>query len=569
MTPNERQSLERLQDYFKNPNLTKNDLKEILWLLKHPEFERMPCQTFSEFVDDPRYLGIGEDTWRKIKIEGDKIWALLLEGKITEAVLLCGYGSGKSFMSAIICLLLVYYLLCLKEPHKNYGLNNDKPIAVINMGVNATQAKNVIFSSLKKFVSNSPAFALYQPEILETEIRFKQKNITLFSGNSKETTPIGMNIFASILDEAAWFLDNDEKSTAENIYNTLKNRIVSRFGDKGFVMIISSVRYAEDFISKKYDQAQNLDYMYSLKLRTWEAKDAEKMSAGTFDFIAESDKNGNPIEVWRGIPVDFKKAFDMNAEKAMRDFGCRPSLVLEAFDRDSSILERIIEERESPVNADNSFKDWFKAQDSDSRYIHIDLALKHDACGFCMGKMAGYELVDGEKRARIFIDLILRIQAKPGKEIQFNEVRQTIYDLQTLGFNIAEVSYDQFQSADSVQILKERGINAYSLSVDRTTEAYDTLKEVIHTKRINVYRDEWFIKEYKRLELVKGKKVDHPLDGSKDVADAVAGVCQMIAGPMKKGGAGFLSYIKSESEEKENKKGYTVQDLLTMYHQQK
>ena len=31
------------------------------------------------------------------------------------------------------------------------------------------------------------------------------------------------------------------------------------------------------------------------------------------------------------------------------------------------------------------------------------------------------------------------------------------------------------------------------------------------------------------MELVKGKKVDHPPGGSKDVCDAVAGVCYWIA----------------------------------------
>jgi len=82
---------------------------------------------------------------------------------------------------------------------------------------------------------------------------------------------------------------------------------------------------------------------------------------------------------------------------------------------------------------------------------------------------------------------------------------------------------------DSIQILKSRGIEAEILSVDKDTKAYDTFKEMLHTKRFDCYYYEPLHKEYQRLELIKGKKVDHPPGGSKDVCDAVAGVCYNIA----------------------------------------
>ena len=207
------------------------------------DFDTPPCDTFREFIDNPLYLGLGDDTYEQIKVEGEKIWDLLMANKIDEALLLWGTGSGKSYLSSAMALMFVHWLLCLKNPHKQYGLANDKPIAVVNMGVNATQAKNVIFSGLRKLVEGSPFFQQFKPEILQTEIKFPTKNITLYCGNSQETMPIGMNVIMLILDEAAWYLDNENKSIAENIYNTGKSRIVSRFGNKGFMMIISTVRY--------------------------------------------------------------------------------------------------------------------------------------------------------------------------------------------------------------------------------------------------------------------------------------------------------------------------------------
>jgi len=498
--------------------------------LKHPKFERKPCLSFTEFVTNPEYLGVGEDTWRRIKEEGDEIWELILQGRITEAVLLWGIGAGKSYMSTVLCLMFVHLLLCLKSPHKYFNIANDKPIAVVNMGTTATQAKNVIFAGLTKFVEISPFFKQYNPDILKTEIRFKGKNLVLFCGNSQETMPIGMNVIMALLDEVAFYLDNEEKSVAENIYNTVKNRITSRFGDMGIVIMMSSVRYVDDFIMKKYDEAGGVDYIHRSIFKTWEMKDREKMSKETFNFVAATDKDGNPVEVWENIPIDFKKVFDRSPERSMRDFGCKPSLALEAFDKDSAIVDRVSVDRESPISNDNSFKDWFVCTDNEPRFIHIDLALKKDCCGFCMGKCDGSETEYGEVRKKVYIDLMMQIKALPDKEINFNEVRQIIYILQDRGFKIKEVSYDGWQSIDSIQILKSRGINAYTLSVDKTTESYDTLKEVLHTRRINIYKFDPFVKEYKRLELIKGKKVDHPQDGSKDVSDAVAGTCFMIAG---------------------------------------
>ncbi len=526
----------------------------------------MPCQSFSEFIDSPYYLGIGEDTYEKVKEEGNTIWNGILNKEITEAVLEWGIGSGKSYLASILGLLYVHWLLCLKSPHKYFGLTNDKPIAVVNMGPTATQAKNVIFASNRKFVENSQFFQSYKPEILQTEIRFEKKNITLYCGNSQETMPIGMNVIFGGLDEAAWYLDNEQKSIAEDIYHTMKNRIISRFGDRGFVFIISAPRYVDDFINTHYEKGLKVPYIYTSRYKTWEVKDRNRMSSKTFSFVVSKDDKGKPLEIWDDIPIDFQKAFESNPEKALRDFGAKPSFVLEAFDRDADVVTRIHNDKENPVDEKEQLKEWFKCDDNEPRYIHIDLAKNKDACGLAMGRVAGEEEVDGESRIKIAIDLMMRIEAPPGGEIQFSDVRQIVYTLQERGFPIFEVSYDGWQSVDSIQILKEKGYNAYVLSVDRTTSAYDTLKEMLHTGRIDMYKFEWFIKEYKRLELIKGRKVDHPAGGSKDVADAVAGVCEMIVGPRdkKKGAGGFWGFMKSKKEE-EKDKGRTLDYWVDKY----
>lgn len=494
-------------------NLNSDRLK---FFIEHPEFEKIPVSSFTEFIDNPNYLGIGADIYQVIRVEGEKIWKGILSEQYTEGVALWGIGSGKSLLSEVLSCLFVHWLLCLENPHKYFKIAKDKPIVVMNMGTTATQAKNVIFSGIKTMIENSPFFKSFNPEVLATEIRFPQKNISIICGNSQETAPIGQNILFATLDEAAWYLDTNDKSVAENIYSVMRNRIVSRFGNKGFMFVISAPRYVDDFITRLYEKAQTLTNMYWSSFKTWEVKDKEKMSSETFEFDA-----GNG-EIWI-VPIDFRNSARENPEKFMRDFGARPSMVLEAFDRDSDIIDRncnIV--RESPVDDKGRFKEWFKG-DSRPRFIHIDLALKKDACGFAMATTNGTTTINEEKTWKVYIDLMMQIKAPTNGEIQFSEVRQIIYTLQDRGFNIKLVTFDGWQSADSIQILKARRIESEILSVDRDLGPYDTLKSLLHVGALDYYKFEPFQKEYKTLELIKGKKVDHPAEKGKDVSDAVAG----------------------------------------------
>jgi len=497
-------------------NLNQENKKQLLFFLENPQYNKMPYLSYGEFID--KVLGVKDDVYQKVREEGEKIIKGIVEGRYNEGVALWGIGSGKSFLASTISLWFVHYLLCLKNPHKYFGITNDKPIAVVNMGTTGTQAKNVIFAGLKTMIKNSPWFMQFNPEVLQTEIRF-EKGVSLYSGNSQETMPIGMNVICGVLDEAAWYVDTENHSIAENIYNTMKNRIVSRFGNKGFIFVISAPRYVDDFITSHYEKVKDNPNIYSSKYKTWEVKDRDRMSPETFVFDTGTEK-------WV-VPNDFKTVAELNPEKFMRDFGAMPSLVLQPYDRDA---ERIKDCMTLDYPEENGrLKSSFRGLPGVNYYIHIDLGYKHDACGFAMGHLNGYDESEGELKPKVAIDYIVKISAPPEGEVRFSDVRSLIYDLQARGFYIKKVTYDGFQSVDSIQILRSKGIESEVLSVDRTMAPYDTMKEMIHSNRFVSCYYQPLYDEYIRLELVKGKKVDHPAKGSKDVADAVAGVCYMVA----------------------------------------
>jgi basic membrane lipoprotein Med (substrate-binding protein (PBP1-ABC) superfamily) len=76
-----------------------------------------------------------------------------------------------------------------------------------------------------------------------------------------------------------------------------------------------------------------------------------------------------------------------------------------------------------------------------------------------------------------------------------------------------------------IQQMKAHGVQSEVVSVDRSMDAYDALKSALYERRIEFYRYDPFVTELRTLEYDKVRgKVDHPVAGTKDVADAVAGM---------------------------------------------
>jgi len=216
------------------------------------------------------------------------------------------------------------------------------------------------------------------------------------------------------------------------------------------------------------------------------------------------------------IPAEYEPDFSSNPEKALRDYGAIPSRAIEPYIRDKRAISDCIDYSLDFFIKSGIISDNYQCSNSFPRIIHIDLALNKDRAGISMGYR------DGEE---VKIDFATTITAPKGGEIKFSSVRDIIYILKARGVPIVLVSYDGWQSIDSRQILEGQGYKVKILSVDRTLEPYETFKSQIYNRKIKYPNEEILVKELSNLELIKGKKVDHPPRGSKDVSDAVAGVC--------------------------------------------
>ena len=145
-----------------------NDFFEVL---KENHFIEKPVDA-KTFVESPEYLGQPKlsdiqydiveamsQIYRKedlIEIMGEAEGSAYFS-KYTknEIILQLGKGSGKDFVSTVACAYVVYKLLCLKEPASYYGKPAGDAIDIINVAINAQQAKNVFFKGFKIFSKSS------------------------------------------------------------------------------------------------------------------------------------------------------------------------------------------------------------------------------------------------------------------------------------------------------------------------------------------------------------------------------------------------------------------------------
>jgi len=511
-----------------------------------------------EWITGERYLNLSkvirasvmEDIVNFFKTKDDNPWDRFYD----EAAFCEGIGSGKSFKTSIIATYFQHLLLCLRCPQEYFGVDKSSKIAIMNMSISEKNAKKVIFSEIMSKINSCqwfqerpwdrPDARVPDPNCL-SELRFKN-NTFIIPGSSSWRTAVGYNIVVGIMDEAGSYRTTDNSDQAEDIYHALQRRLGSRFEEKGALILAGSPLYENDFLEKKLHEGDEPDSrVYSRRRTLWDAKYSDW--SGEFFYVDRVERkilDGPPADMTEIVKIPrvpfLWKAFRANVTKAFRDFGAHPSGTIQAFLENPRIMLESHNQlrKEEPVDSMGRFKDWFRPIDRDAFHsIHIDLAISGDACGFAMGHNAGYT---EEGSAIVFIDLMLRMQGSKEAPVQIAKVREYIYALTQRGFKINLITFDGFQSTDSMQLLQKKGYNAEYLSVDRTMLPYNNWKAAVNEKRIDYYyvknvndpdnptASEVYVQEAMRLEEIEGKKVDHPPKGSKDVCDAVCGVVHNI-----------------------------------------
>lgn len=544
-------------------------VEELDWLKNNPAFTERPA-SISEFLAED-YLNIESGVrpgLRRVLIDifGEKSNPYSL-AQYKEAMMTGAIGIGKTTFASIALPYMVHWVLCLKDPQGFFGLLPGSRIAFMQMSTSEDQAREVIFGDIFARINHSRWFKKHPHDpAFKNQIRWTDKDIWIVPGDSAETTFEGYNILGGILDEMDSHRITAKRDYAEGGYNTISNRITSRFQDRGLFILIGQMKHETGFAARHFQRMQEEKESYVSRMTIWESFGWEKYTdengkRKSFFYDTHRKMEVPSIvadlidsEHLMEIPTLYKKQFMSDPDKALRDLAGIPPKVGNPFIGMNHLLDpppmlwaKRFSQKGSPVStnlAQPQFADWFKANDRLIRVVHIDLAYSSegDALGMAMGHVRELKEIDDELRPYVVFDFVLRMRPIPGREIVIGDVRKILYHLRdNLGYRIKKVTLDGFQSTDTIQQLQKKRFDADYLSIDRNLLPYQDLRDAIYDQRIEWPRHMAYMQHgtTKLVDIVLqelsglvdvGKKIDHPPGGSKDIADCMAGVTHTLMG---------------------------------------
>lgn len=570
-----------LKDLLNAGKVSPQELKRLRRMLWEQDYDEEPV-SFREFLESPAFLhNIGlYDKWKIVltKFFMDESMELILQSSV---------GSGKTTVGCVALLYQIYKLLCLKDPSAYYGLLPGFPIVFGLYNIYKYKAGQVVLDRFRALLNLIPWFQdkIIRNLVSYNEIVFK-KNIKVIIG-AQELDALGEDLYGCIIDEVNFMKmsTNVEKMQALKLYNAVRTRIISRFHNQGrtpgLVIMISSKRVESDFLNQHIERVKNQPKTMICNFALWEVK-PDNYSGKTFK-VQVGDRfrtskilqdNATP-EIGAkviDVPIEHLQDFQRDIDQALRDIANiatfnyqplipEPSRLYACID-ETRPLPSITEYAVASIEDDYKISDFIVLENfvrrvgsnyepiihpGVPRYIHLDLSQVKDYTGLAIVHHDGYleeERVDFSNIRynvyvpKFYVDLVLQIRYGNSR-IDYSKIRDFIFYLKTIGYNIAKVTADSYQSADFIQILSKAGLNTQTISVDKTTQAYMLLREIIMGKRLNLYKHTLLIDELLKLEYHKDlEKVDHPANGSKDLSDSLAGSIWMCYNAI----AGTVSY---------------------------
>jgi hypothetical protein len=528
------------------------------------QYERVPVSP-RQFIEDPYYLGamVGElhERWKQ-ELE----FVLDPANGITQWIITGAVGTGKSSCAAIAQTYKLYGLTCLKDPAAFYGLLPGSRIVFGVFSITLDKADKA-YDLIKMYVSNSPYFQEHCPRSVRPgdPVSLPSKRLVVDVGSLAEHA-LSEDMFGFILDEANFFKKNkrwaseSDKTRASQLFTQASRRVESRFMRYGVVpglaCLLSSKKTQTEFLEDRIVKAERDPHVRTTSFALWEVKPASIYCGKTFavmigDELRSSrvlDEEEVALPGYRIIhpPIEHLATFEEDIDEAIRDlageavtgagyFFSQREKIYQCVDRTRVHPFSIEQVSQLSTEGDTRLESYlleerlFKVYQSRHvplvdpgipRFAHVDIGLTNDALGLAIG----HETASG----LLYYDILLRVRAPESGEVDLDAVVEFFRYLRDRGFRFRSVTYDQYQSKHSVQRLKKIRFNAGQLSIG--LEEYKELRRRLYAGAVSVYSYPPFLTEVcQLLKDFRGGPPDHPEGGSKDVADAAAGVAAAVS----------------------------------------
>ena len=452
----------------------------------------------------------------------------------THMLLIMGRRSSKTTLVSLIAAYESYKLLESPEgnPQKKYGIAPDKNIHIINVATNENQALDPLFVEIESRLSRSPYFAnkinqsksrkgkihlLTESDKRENEARIKRGmgvlvdgSIVLLSGHSNSSGLRGHATIVLLFDEFAHFVTSSGRSSGDEVYNALIPSM-KQFGSDGKVVMLSDPKGKQGMFWRLFQMSQEEksaengektyphDHLLSIQLPTWRMNPTKEF---TREVLEKTEKPKDPTVFHtsygaRFVGIEGIRLFD--SEKI--DFA------IDAAKRE-------------PERGDSRYM----------YYVHLDPATTSHNYALSMCHKETLSSPFFGTRTKIVLDICKFWTPQEGRPIEIKLIENYIKELCSK-FRISSVTFDTFQSAQTIQNLKFMNINAFETPFNDhyLIEIYGHLKTLLNEGDLILYPNEKLIGEMKcilgrvakfGLRRFADKKSEYPTD---DCCDSLAG----------------------------------------------
>lgn len=373
---------------------------------------------------------------------------------------------------------------------------------------------------------------------------------------------------------------------AEVTYSNIDRRRARSFTTLGpsfgSINVVSSTRYKDDFLDRKIDELNELEQEarernpeykprhLTFRHRQFDVNPKLLAAAKKFGYFKvllgtqEYQTRVLPDDAEEGVDYpeagavinipdtpEYRAAFRKDPDAALRDIvGVATEAITPFFrrrDKITAAMERGLSRRLSRwtrLDEYNLHSDGMPEWDEEAmpsprvrempHYVHIDLSKNHDKCGIGITRLEGFvnQEVQGlpgnfEVVPKLSVVAAIGLIPDAMHEIDIAEVRGFVMQLVDLGFNIRSITFDNFNSAESIMVIRKMGIKSERESVDRYEDNYHAARDLLYQDRIDIQPDchglslemrtiEWYPER-------NSKRIDHPPRGTKDILDGVVG----------------------------------------------
>lgn len=490
---------------------------------------------------------------------------------------LINHNTGKSTCGLYILLRKLYELSCYKNIAGLFGMMSNSFTAFLYFSLTKFQAERTGYGQLRSIIDGIPYFNEHfcRNKYRNSTLDFPE-NVRMFYGASTGDM-IGMNVIASILDEANFFGDSSGSDVnygdVAKLHDSIMSRQSSRYTKNGInhslSVVISSSTFQSSYTQQLYEKSLTDSSIKYARARLWDIKPKGTYSDEMFYVFAGNDKfdpfiinSTSDLCTKLGIsldpsltvkeaisrlsqeyrllvdevPIDFYNIYQSNIIQGLQDFSGLSVASTGKLFSSRSTFDSCVDESIQPLFTKHEFTVETMNDDPSNciqyylngiefphkecpRYLHIDIGVSNDAYGLACCYKYGTSVIDGIETPNFYYDFALRIVPPPApKRISIARCHEFIkYMRDVLGLRIGLITFDQFQSMASRQYLEENGFNVAYQSVDKTDEQYLFFVDCMYKNCVHFSKDfaDMIHKELFNLIWYRQKrKIDHPAGGT-------------------------------------------------------